>query len=135
MAASGCERIHMSERLRLFAHLCRRKMWPDVGASLPASVANKLRFNVGQPNMVRPLIGRQGDRVAAPVVAAKDDDTEDARLAHFAEGNLDRQKRKHDDACCEWAGSVIPARRDGKVARFSNDCTWTQIRILAIALG
>ena len=37
---------------------------PDVGAALAAGLANELRLDVGQPDIIGPAVAAHGDRVA-----------------------------------------------------------------------
>jgi hypothetical protein len=48
------------------------KVWPHVGASLAASLAYELRFEIGEPDVIRPWISADRDRVAALVIRAVD---------------------------------------------------------------
>jgi hypothetical protein len=64
------------------------KVRPDVSASRAAGLAYEPRLEIGKPDVIRPLIAADRDRVAAAKVLAIDQDTAQAGRAHFAEGNL-----------------------------------------------
>ena len=48
---------------------------PHVGAALAAGSAHKPRFDIGQPDIIRPGIAADRDRVAAAVIRAVDQET------------------------------------------------------------
>ena len=64
------------------------KIRPDVGAAPAARLTDEAIFDVGQPDIVRPLIGADRDVVAALVIAAIDQDAANAGFAHLAKGDL-----------------------------------------------
>src|ERR1700730_16995744 len=64
------------------------KQRPDVSASMSAYLAHKPRLQIGQPEMIRPLIRADRDRVAALVVRAVDQEAAQAGVAHLGEGDL-----------------------------------------------
>jgi hypothetical protein len=72
------------------AYACAREQAPDVGTSLAAGLADELRLNVGQPDMVRPAIGTHLNRVAAPVIRAIYQEIANPGGAHFSKGDLHR---------------------------------------------
>ena len=47
---------------------------PHIRAALAASMADQPRLNIGQPKIIRPRVAADGDRVAAAVVGAIDQD-------------------------------------------------------------
>jgi hypothetical protein len=51
------------------------KVRPHVGASLAARLAHETRLQVGEPDVIRPLICADRDRVAAMIVRAIDQET------------------------------------------------------------
>jgi hypothetical protein len=59
--------------------------WPDIGTATAADLADKLRFDVGQPDVDRPAVGADLDMVAATVIAAIDQRITEAGCAHFAQ--------------------------------------------------
>ena len=64
------------------------KIRPHIGPSLAACRADEPIFDVGEPEIVGPLVGANRGRVAAVVVGAIDQDAAHAGFAHFAEGDL-----------------------------------------------
>ena len=64
------------------------KIWPDVCSALAAFLADEPVFDVGEPDIVRPLIGADRDVVAALVIAAIDQNAANAGFAHLAEGDF-----------------------------------------------
>jgi hypothetical protein len=62
---------------------CQSKSGRTSAPRLPQAVQVNLVFNVGQPHVVRPLVGAQGDPVRALVVGAIDQQaaTPDARIS------------------------------------------------------
>jgi len=69
------------------------KIWPDVGSALAAFLADEPIFYVGEPDIVRPLVGADRGRVATLVIAAIDQDAAHAGFAHLAEGDGLRNAR------------------------------------------
>jgi hypothetical protein len=68
---------------------CRRREFrPHVPAALAAGGADETRLDVRQPNVVRPAVGADLDRVAASVVAAIDQHLTDAGFAQLADGEF-----------------------------------------------
>jgi hypothetical protein len=65
-----------------------RSVWPDVGAVGAARAANKSRFKIGQPNVIRPSVPADLRRVAALEVGAIDQEATNARRSHFPEGDF-----------------------------------------------
>lgn len=61
---------------------------PDIGAATAARLTDEARFDVGEPDIVGPLVGADLDRVAATVVEAIDQHMRYAGLAHLAEGDF-----------------------------------------------
>src|ERR1700722_1660226 len=55
---------------------------------LSGRMADELRLDVGKPNVIRPLIGADCDRVAAAIIRAIDQDIAHAGSSHFPEGNF-----------------------------------------------
>jgi hypothetical protein len=84
MAGFFCRSIALYEQARLVPV----KIWPDVGAALAARLADEAIFDVGQPDIVRPLIGADRDVVAALVIRAINQDAANAGLAHLAQGDF-----------------------------------------------
>lgn len=66
----------------------RPEVRPNVGTTLGAGGARELAFDIGQPDVIRPAAGIQGDAVAARVVTARDDHLARAHLAEFGEGDF-----------------------------------------------
>ena len=63
-------------------------MRADVGATLPAGIADKLLLNVGKPDVLSPAIRAHFDRVAAFVVGTVDQNTAHAAFAHLSESDF-----------------------------------------------
>jgi hypothetical protein len=63
---------------------------PYVCATLSTGPADKPRLKIGQPDIIRPAIGVDRDRLTAPVVGAIDQDAAHAHLEHLAERNFSR---------------------------------------------
>ena len=71
------------------AHLNGRKLAPDIRPALAAGRADEAVRDVGQPDVIGPLVCGHRDRMAAPVIGAIDQHVAaDAHLAHFAEGDV-----------------------------------------------
>jgi hypothetical protein len=66
---------HRGNRLRLVPIEIR----PDVGASLAAGLAHEARLKIGEPNVIRPSVRTDRDRVAAVVILTVDKQTVHAR--------------------------------------------------------
>jgi len=62
-------------------------IWPDIGASSSARLTNEQRLKIRQPNMVRPSIPADPDRVRTPVRAINQD-AANARRSHFPKGDF-----------------------------------------------
>jgi hypothetical protein len=60
----------------------------NVGTFPSASLASEARLDIGQPDIIRPAVAADCRRMAAPVVRAIDQETANARGAHFSEGDL-----------------------------------------------
>src|ERR1700751_5409 len=63
----------------------RLEIRPHVRAALAAPRARELPFNVGQPNVIRPLVGIDRHGVRALVITAIDADPAHAGRAHLRE--------------------------------------------------
>jgi hypothetical protein len=66
----------------------RSKISAGVGATLAAGGADEARFDVRQPDVVRPAIGADLDVLPATMIAAIDKYLAHAGCAHFAEGDF-----------------------------------------------
>jgi len=64
------------------------KVRPDVSASLAAAFANEPGLEIGEPDVIRPLVCAERNRVAALVIRAIDQDAAHASGAHLSEGDL-----------------------------------------------
>ena len=64
------------------------KIRPCIGALTAASLTGEARFYVRQPCVIRPTVAADRGPMAAPEVAAVDQQPANARGAHFSEGNL-----------------------------------------------
>ena len=94
-------------------HPRRLEVRPHICAALAARLADKPRLNVGEPHLIRPLIGRYRDRVRAAVVGAIDQDpSRAASRAHLAEGDFLRGMA-HDHAADDGLASRYGSRGDG----------------------
>src|SRR6202023_2315604 len=67
----------------------RARNAPDIGTSLPAGLANEQRFDVGEPDVVRPAIAADCRGVAAFVIRAIGQEIANPGGAHFSEGDFD----------------------------------------------
>ena len=56
--------------------------------SAPACGADETIFDVGEPDIVRPLVGADRVGMAAAIIGAIDQDTANAGFAHLAKGDL-----------------------------------------------
>jgi hypothetical protein len=66
---------------------------------MAAGPADKPRLNIGQPNVIRPKIAADGDRVAAAVVDAIDKQPANAAFGHLGKGDfLERSGMAYDRA-------------------------------------
>ena len=86
---------HGSERTRTLTIAHRRdrilvpiKVRPDVGAFLAAGFAYEPCFQIGEPDVIRPLVCGDGRGVAALIVRAIDQDRAHASRAHFCKCDL-----------------------------------------------
>ena len=70
---------------RKHTRLVPMEVGPDVGAALAAGLADEPIFDVGEPDIVRPLIATDRDGVAALVIRAINQDTANAGFPHFPE--------------------------------------------------
>src|ERR1700726_678539 len=59
-----------------------------VGTFQSASLASEARLDIGQPDVIRPVVAADCRRMAAPVVRATDQETANARGAHLSEGDF-----------------------------------------------
>jgi hypothetical protein len=96
----GCARHGMSWRPRTLTIAHRRdrilvpvKIRPDVGSSLAAGFANEPPFQIGEPDVIRPLVCADGPGVTALIIRAIDQDSAHASGAHFCKGYLHRMGR------------------------------------------
>lgn len=71
------------------------KVRPDIGGSLAADLAHAPRFEIGEPDMIRPLVRADRNRAAAVIVRAIDQDAAHAGLAHLGERDLSRAVGRH----------------------------------------
>jgi hypothetical protein len=61
---------------------------PDIGAFGAARLAGKAGLDVGQPDIIGPLVAADRDVMAALVIRTIDQETANAGRAHFSEGDL-----------------------------------------------
>jgi hypothetical protein len=67
------------------------KIRPDIGTALAARLADKLRFDIGQADMIGPLLASTSAEpgpMAALIVRAIDQDAANVGRAQFAEGDF-----------------------------------------------
>jgi hypothetical protein len=64
------------------------KIRAHVGASLTAGLADEPRFQIREPEMIRPLVRANRNRVAAMIVRAINQEAADAGRSHFPEGDF-----------------------------------------------
>jgi hypothetical protein len=95
MIGIAAELVQRSERTRALpiAHRSDRrpfpmKVRPHVGASLAAGLTYEPRLQIGKPDVIRPLIRADRDRMAATIVRTIDQETAHAGGAHLSEGDL-----------------------------------------------
>ena len=69
-------------------YLDRLPVRPDVGAAAATSGANETSLDIGQPDIIRPLIGVEGDGMAAAIVRAIDQHAAHAGGTHLRKGDL-----------------------------------------------
>ncbi len=81
---------------------------PHLRAAPPTHRADEAAFDIGQPDVVRPLIRVDLDMVAAPIVGAIDQHVTNAHVAHLAEGDLGGAcGHKADQAQGEHEGGLL----------------------------
>jgi hypothetical protein len=91
----------------------------DIGASLAANLAGKARFQIGQPNLIRPAVAAGSRAMAALVVRAIDQEAANASVAQRAwfESEVAAWQRSVDE-CDPRRGqmtlTVENARRSGR---------------------
>ncbi len=90
----------MSLRLQPPGLLTPIKVRPDVSPSLAAALAYEPRFQIGEPDVIRPWVSADRDRMAALVVRAIDQEprTPDERISPdviFSERSFGLSKRDH----------------------------------------
>jgi len=61
------------------------KQRPDIGAAVAASLADKQRLEIREPNVIGPTVSVDHDRMRTVIIAAVDDEPGRAGLAHFAD--------------------------------------------------
>jgi hypothetical protein len=61
---------------------------PDIRAPLAAKLARKQGLYIGQPNVIGPLVAADRYSMAALIIRTIDQETANARGAHFSKGNL-----------------------------------------------
>jgi len=61
---------------------------PNVGTAVAADLAHEQTFDIRQPQMLRPAIGKELHGMTAAIVAAGYDDARGARLSRFSKGDL-----------------------------------------------
>jgi hypothetical protein len=98
---------------------------PDVSAAPAARLADEARLDIGQAEVVGPLIAADRDRMAAFVVGAEDQDPEDAagristKVIFWGRGNMGlgmRTKRgkESDSAGLNWTLAIPDGRKSLK---------------------
>ncbi len=60
------------------------KARPDICADVAVSGAGEQRFEIGEPDIVGPLLGADARRVRATIIRATDQEIAHAGCAHFA---------------------------------------------------
>jgi len=68
---------------------------PDVSASPSAGFAHEPWFEIGEPDVIRPLVRADRDRVAAMMVRAIDQHAANASGRHFSEGDFPTGRGGH----------------------------------------
>lgn len=65
---------------------------PDIGAALPTRLADEARLEIGEPDLVRPLVDNIAaqDDVVAGIVQTEDDETTNTGRAHLSQRDLHR---------------------------------------------
>jgi hypothetical protein len=67
---------------------CSQSKFGRTSAPFRPHLASEQRFDVGKPDVIRPSVAADRDRVAAPIIGAIDQETANAGGAHFGEGDL-----------------------------------------------
>jgi hypothetical protein len=60
----------------------------NISASPAAGLAGEPALDIGQPDVIRPSVAADRDRVAAPIIGPTDQEIANAGGAHFGEGDL-----------------------------------------------
>jgi hypothetical protein len=68
------------------------EVWPDVTAAPPASLADEQRFDIGEKDVIRPLICADHGRMAAP----GNFDSRQAPGAHCRSADLEEVGERRD---------------------------------------
>lgn len=96
------------------------KVRPDVSASLAAGLANEACLEIGNPDVIRPSVRAERNRMAALMIRVIDQDAAHASRTHFAESDLPRgAARRHGGGRERWR----PVRSISGSAIFA--ATWT----------
>jgi hypothetical protein len=93
----------------------------DFRAFPAAGLAGEFRFDVAKPDVIRPSVAADRDRVAAPIIGAIDQETANAGGAHLGEGDLlagrfahaDNFREREEPSCA--ATKMFPAETSQKV--------------------
>ena len=90
------------------AHRCDRfgvpvKIGPHLGAFLAAALTDKARLKIGEPDVIRPLVCADRSRMAAMIIGTINQETADARRAHFGEGDLLDRGWRHGASMWCWS--------------------------------
>ena len=72
---------------------------PHIRATMAAGATDETRFNVGQPEIIGPAVTVDGNRMAATVISAIDQQPTDALGTHVSEGDFLR---------ADWLGHSRP---------------------------
>ena len=104
----------------------RSPIGADVRVSVAASLADEPRLDIGQPNVIRPLIRTDGCRMAALVIRAIDQDATSAGGPHLSKGDFrlagdsghrpDSADRAIMEAATDWACSAKAHKARGAPA-------------------
>jgi hypothetical protein len=90
--------------LGVCTHARRLKLWPDIGAAVPASLTGELRGS--RSDSRTPAVGVDDDRMRATIVAAINKQPASAGFPHFPESyflfavHLAQCRTKQETACC-----------------------------------
>ena len=84
---------------------------PDISASLAAGLTDKPRLELGQPDVIRPPVCADYDRLAALVIRAIDQEPAHASFAHLGERDLLRALHRSEEGIVQLGWDQYKWRR------------------------